>query len=76
MQQLISKEQLWDKIDQLNPSLQQTVVSFIDSLLKTQTTVNKRDKSSLLKGSVWREEDIQRIEEAQDRINTWQFPVF
>lgn len=61
MQQIISKEQLWEKIDRLNPSLQQTVVSFIDSLLKTQTTVNKRDKSSLLKISVWSEEDIQRI---------------
>jgi hypothetical protein len=69
MQQIISKEQLWEKIDRLNPSLQQTVVSFIDSLLKTQTTVNKRDRSSLLKVSVWSEEDIQRIEEAQDRIN-------
>jgi flagellar biosynthesis regulator FlaF len=69
MQQLISKEQLWEKIDQLNPTLQQIVVRFIDSLLKTQTTVNKRDRSSLLKVSVWSEEDIQRIEEAQDRIN-------
>ena len=62
MQQFISKEQLWEKIDRLNPSLQQTVVSFIDSLLKTQTTVNKRDKSSLLKVSVWSEEDIQLLQ--------------
>ena len=61
MQQLISKEQLWEKIDRLNPSLQQTVVRFIDSLLKTQMTVNKRDKSSLLKVSVWSEEDIMDI---------------
>jgi hypothetical protein len=76
MQQIISKEQLWEKINLLNPFLQQTVVMFIDSLLKTQTIVNKRDKSRLLNISVWSEEDIQQIEEAQNRMNAWQLPVF
>jgi len=76
MQKFISKEQLWEKVNRLHPFLQQTVVMFIDSLLKTQTLVNKRDKSRLLNLSVWREEDIQQIEEAQNRINAWQLPVF
>ena len=76
MQQIISKEQLWAKLGLLHPFQQQTVVAFIDSLLKTQTVVDKRDKSGLLTLSVWTEQDLQPIKEAQDRINAWQLPVF
>ena len=76
MQQSISKEQLWAKLDLLNAFQQQTVVAYIDSLLKTQTAVDKRDKSRLLTLSVWTERDLQPIEEAQARINAWQLPVF
>ena len=53
MPTMISKEQLLEKIDRLNPLLQQTVVAFIDGLLKTQSTGEKRDKSRLLGVSVW-----------------------
>lgn len=53
MQTLSSKEQLLEKLDRLNPLLQQTVVAFIDGLLKTQSTRAKRDKSRLLSVSVW-----------------------
>lgn len=53
MPTMISKEQLLEKIDRLNPLLQQTVVAFIDGLLKTQSTGAKRDKSRLLSISVW-----------------------
>jgi hypothetical protein len=76
MQQTISKEQLLEKIDHLNPFLQQTVSAFIDGLLRTQTMTAKRDKSRLLAISVWSDEDIQLIEEAQSRINAWQLPAF
>jgi hypothetical protein len=76
MQQIISKKQLWEKLSQLNPRLQQAVIAFIDSLLKTQTTASQRDKCGLLTLSVWSDEDVQRIEEAQDRINAWQLPVY
>jgi hypothetical protein len=76
MQQTISKEQLLEKIDHLNPFLQQIVSTFIDGLLRTQTTSAKRDKSRLLAISVWSDEDLQPIEEAQSRINAWQLPVF
>ena len=53
MPTMISKEQLLEKIDRLNPLLQQTVVAFIDGLLKTQSAGAKRDKSRLLSISVW-----------------------
>ena len=76
MQQIISKEQLWAKLNLLNSFQQQTVVALIDALLKTQTTVEKRDKSRLLTLSVWTEQDFQPIEEAQARINAWQLPAF
>ena|GEM_PF-1424584 len=64
------------KLDLLNPFQQQIVVAYIDSLLKTQTVVNKRDKRRLLNLSVWTEQDLQPIEEAQARINAWQLPAF
>lgn len=76
MQQTISKEQLWEKLEQLNLFQHQTVVALIDSLLKTQTVAGKRDKSRLLNVSVWSESDVQQIEEVQNRINAWQLPVF
>ena len=68
MQQAISKDQLWTKLEQLNPFQQQTVMALIDSLLSTQTVIQQRDKASLLNLSVWTEEDLQLIEEAQDRF--------
>ena len=76
MQQTISKEQLWEKLELLNPFYHQTVVALIDSLLKTQAVVEKRDKNRLLNMSVWSELDIQQIEEVQNRINAWQLPAF
>ena len=75
MQQIISKEQLWEKIELLNPFQQQTVVALIDALLITQTLVGKRDKTRLLTVSAWSEQDIQPIDAAQDRINAWQLPA-
>lgn len=76
MQQTISKEQLWAKLEQLPPFQQQTVMALIDALLNRQTVVDKQDKKSLLALSSWTEEDLQPIYEAQDRINAWQLPVF
>lgn len=76
MQQAISKEQLWEKLNLLDPFQQQTVLSLINSLLQAQPAVGKRDKRQLLTLSVWTDEDIQRIEETQDRINAWQLPTF
>jgi len=56
MPTMISKEQLLEKIDRLNPLLQQTVVAFIDGLLKTQSSIERRDKSTLLTVSIWSED--------------------
>lgn len=75
MQQMITREQLWEKLGQLDPFQQQSVVAFIDSLLKPQVSSAKRDKRELLTLSVWTDEDIILIQEAQDRINAWNFPV-
>lgn len=76
MQQVITKDQLWEKLNLLNPLQQQTVLTLIDSLVKTQPTADKRDKHQLLMLSEWTEEDIQPIQEAQERMNAWQLPNF
>jgi len=76
MQQAISKEQLWEKLNLLDPFQQQTVLSLINSWLEAQPAAAKRDKRRLLALSVWSDKGIQRIKEAQDRINAWQLPTF
>lgn len=76
MQQAISKEQLWEKLNLLDPFQQQAVLNLINSLAEAQSAAAKRDKRRLLALSVWSDEDIQRVEEAQDRINAWQLPTF
>ena len=60
----------------LTPFQQKTVLSFVGSLLRTRATACQRDKSTLLNLSTWAEEDIQEIEDAQQRINQWQIQTF
>ncbi|MEZ4712127.1 MAG: hypothetical protein R3A44_33375 [Caldilineaceae bacterium] len=71
MQQTISKEQMWEKLNLLDFVQQQSVMAFIDSLLKTERSIERRDKNRLLALSVWTDEDLRPIEEAQERINAW-----
>jgi hypothetical protein len=60
----ISKDQLWHKIERLDRIQQETVVAFIDSLLESHT-LGKPDKDRLLTLSVWTEEEVQQIIDAQ-----------
>ena len=69
MQQVITKEQLWERLNQLDTFQQQAVAALIDSLLNLKTPVSKRDKSRLLSLSVWTDEDIAQIQGAQNGIN-------
>lgn len=73
--QELSREQLWEKLSQLDPFQQQSVANFIDSLLDLKTSTTRRDKRELLSLSVWTDEDIAQIQEAQDRINVWNLPA-
>ena len=75
MQSIITREQLWERLGQLDPFQQQSVVAFIDSLLKPKIPGGKRDKSRLLALSVWTDEDVARIQDTQNRINTWNIPA-
>ncbi len=75
MQPTIIREQLWERLDQLDPLQQQSVMTFIDSLLKPKIPGGKRDKSWLLALSAWTDEDIARVQKAQDEINAWNIPA-
>lgn len=76
MQNVIAREHLWEKLDLLTIWQRQVVLGVVDSLLDAQSTVSRRDKKRLLSLSVWTEQDIQRIEEAQGKVNEWQLPQF
>lgn len=75
MQQLVTPKQIWKQFGQLSPSQQKEVAIFIESLLTSEPPKVKRDRRPLLQLSVWSEDDIARIEEAQDRINAWNIPM-
>ena len=75
MQYGITREQLWEKLGQLDPFQQQSVADFVEFLLRSRTSAGKRSKKELLALSVWTDEDIAQIQEAQDRINAWNFPA-
>ena len=49
MQQLITREQLWERLGQLDPFQQQSVVAFIDSLLKPKTLARSATKADCLR---------------------------
>ena len=63
MQNRIAGEQLWEKLNLLSEWQQTLVLRVVNSLLETQLVVGRRDKRRLLSLSVWRDEDIQRIED-------------
>ncbi len=75
MQPAITREQIWEKLDRLDSFQQQSVVAFIDSLLQPKTPAVPRDKSWLLALSVWTDEDVARVQMAQDEINAWNIPA-
>jgi hypothetical protein len=75
MQHSMTREQLWDKLGQLDPFQQQSVADFVEFLLRTKTPAGKRNKKELLTLSVWTDEDIAQIQEVQDGINAWNFPA-
>ena len=69
MPPISAKAALWEKVDRLNPRLQQLVVNFINALLERQLVLENRDKNRLLQIETWSEADIQLVEEAQWRRN-------
>ena len=65
------EEQIVEKISLLDPSQKKTVYDFVNFLLSQQTQTGQ-DTSALLNVSVWEEEAIEAVEEAQRAINLWQ----
>ena len=65
------EEQIFEKISLLDPIQKKTVYDFVNFLLSQQTQTGQ-DTSALLNVSVWEEEAIEAVEEAQRAINLWQ----
>ena len=76
MEGVIAREQIWKKLELLNIWQQQMVVALIDSLVEVQSAAARRDKNRLLSLSIWTEQGIQQIEEAQKKVNAWQLPRY
>lgn len=65
------EEQIVEKISLLDPIQKKTVYDFVNFLLSQQTQTDQ-DASALLNVSVWEDEAIEAVEEAQRALNLWQ----
>lgn len=71
-----TSQQVYHKLELLDPFQRETVSEFIDFLLSKQPVVSSDKKTILLGTSVWSEEHLQQVEEIQKDINTWKPPIF
>lgn len=76
MLKVISSSQLYEKFDLLNTLQKETVYKFIEFLISKNTIESEKKKCILLKTSVWSQEDIKYIEDAQKDISRWTINTF
>ena len=76
MQQILSKDDLWHKFEELDAVQREVVATFIESLHAGKSAAKRVDKSQLLTASVWDEGDVKQIEDAQEKLNEWRLPEF
>lgn len=76
MQSVITTQEVTRKLDLLDPPQKQTVYEFITFLLRRRPgQKTSEDKHLLLQTSVWSEEDVQRVYDAQQEVRKWQIPT-
>ena len=73
---MITSQQVYHKLELLDPLQRATVSEFIDFLLSKQPVASPDKKAILLHTSVWSDDSLQQIEQVQKDINTWQPPIF
>lgn len=76
MQSAITIEQLAEKFELLSPSQKRALYEFVDSLLRRDgANGSAGSKALLLETSVWSEQDVRRIREAQQDLDAWRIPA-
>ncbi|GAK48796.1 hypothetical protein U14_00003 [Candidatus Moduliflexus flocculans] len=73
---MITTQQLSKKCELLDPIQRETVAEFIDFLIVRHQKPTSDKKAILLQTSVWDEESLRQVQEAQQAVNTWKPPVF
>jgi len=76
MSKVINSNQLYEKFDLLSTLQKETVYKFIEFLISKNTIESEKKKSILLKTSVWSQEDIKYIEDAQKDLSRWTINTF
>ena len=73
---MITSQQVYHKLELLDPLQRETVSEFIDFLLSKHPVASSDKKAILLHTSVWSEESLQQIEQVQRDFDTWKPPIF
>ena len=75
MPNVITTEQLAEKIELLRPGQRRKVHEFVLSLLGRREVDLSAGKRALLETSVWSDQDVRPIEEARQDVDKWRIPT-
>ena len=69
-------QQIAEKLELLPPPQRETVFELINRLLNQSEARESADKKGLLlQASVWSEDDVRHVREAQEAVNRWRIPI-
>ena len=69
-------QQIAEKLELLPLPLRETVFELINRLLNQSEARGSADKKGLLlQTSVWSEDDVRNVREAQEAVNRWRIPI-
>jgi hypothetical protein len=75
MSDAITTQQLARRFELLDPAQKKRVYDLVDHLLNKRRAAGAVSRKQLLLGApVWTEEDVQRIREVQQDIDSWRIP--
>ncbi len=69
-------QQIAEKLELLPPPQRATVFELVNRLLnQNQARESAEKKGLLLQASVWSENDVRNVREAQEAVNRWRIPI-
>ena len=69
-------QQIVKKLELLPPPQRETVFELINRLLnQSEARESAEKKGLLLQASVWSEDDVRNVREAQETVNRWRIPI-
>lgn len=75
MADFVLERAVQEKLKLLNAGQIQTVIAFVDRLIREKSVSLDEKRNKLLAVSVWSDEDILMIEQVQESYDRWNLPA-